>query len=77
MIFKRVITIVALKLYNLKLKKQAQANRLSNPHTLYKFIVHWTYDISRALVGNTIVDPSDVVGSSPVGAAPTTSSLST
>ena len=30
----------------------------------------------RTLVGNKIVDNSDVVGASPVGAAPTTSSLS-
>ena len=34
-------------------------------------------DIRRTLVGNTIVDHSDVVGASPVGAAPTTSSFST
>ena len=34
-------------------------------------------DISRTLVGNKIVDNSDVVGPSPVGAAPTTSSFST
>ena len=33
--------------------------------------------ISRTLVGNKIVDNSDVVGASPVGAAPTTSSFST
>ena len=32
---------------------------------------------SRTLVGNKIVDNSDVVGASPVGAAPTTSSFST
>ena len=32
---------------------------------------------SRTLVGNTIVDPPDAVGASSVGAAPTTSSLST
>ena len=31
----------------------------------------------RTLVGNIIVDHSDVVGASPVGAAPTTSSFST
>ena len=36
-----------------------------------------TSHISRTLVGNKIVDNSDVVGASPVGAAPTTSSLST
>ena len=34
-------------------------------------------NISRTLVGNEIVDHSDVVGASPVGAAPTTSSFST
>ena len=34
-------------------------------------------NISRTLVGNKIVDHSDVVGASPVGAAPTTSSIST
>ena len=34
-------------------------------------------NISRTLVGNWIVDHSNVVGASPVGAAPTTSSFST
>ena len=41
----------------------------------------WNYrlvsNIVRTLVGNEIVDHSDVVGASPVGAAPTTSSFST
>ena len=36
-----------------------------------------TCNIRRALVCNKIVDHSDVVGASPVGAAPTTSSFST
>ena len=36
-----------------------------------------TYNITRALMGNEFVDHSDVVGASPVGAAPTTSSFST
>ena len=36
-----------------------------------------TSNISRTFVGNAIVDNSDVVGASPVGAAPTTSSFST
>ena len=35
-----------------------------------------TSNISRTLVGNEIVDNSDVVGASPVGAAPTTSLFS-
>ena len=34
-------------------------------------------NIRRALVGNKIVDHSDVVGASPVGAAPTTSAFPT
>ena len=34
-------------------------------------------NIRRTLVRNIIVDHSDVVGASPVGAAPTTSSFST
>ena len=33
-------------------------------------------DISHTLAGNKIVDHSDVVGASPVGAAPLTSSFS-
>ena len=36
-----------------------------------------TFNIGRTWVGNEIVDHSDVVGASPVGAAPTTSSFST
>ena len=36
-----------------------------------------TSNIRRTLVGNKIVNHSDVVGASPVGAAPTTSSFST
>ena len=38
---------------------------------------HKTSNISRGLVGNKIVDHSDVVEASPVGAAPTTPSFST
>ena len=38
---------------------------------------HQVYNIRCTLVGNEIVDHSDVVGASPVGAAPTTSSFST
>ena len=45
------------------------------------FIFQNTYrqnpNISDTLVGNKLVDHSDVVGASPVGAAPTTSSFST
>ena len=42
-------------------------------HCIYR----QTANISRTLVGKKIVDHSDVVGASPVGAAPTTSSFST
>ena len=35
-----------------------------------------TSNISHTLLGNKIIDNSDVVGASPVGAAPTTSSFS-
>ena len=35
------------------------------------------FNIRRTLAGYKIVDHSDVVGASPVGAAPTTSSFST
>ena len=38
---------------------------------------HKTSNISRTLVGNEIVDNSDVVGASPASATPTTSSFST
>ena len=38
---------------------------------------HQTSNISCTLVGNLIVDHSDVDGASPVGAAPTTPSFST
>ena len=36
-----------------------------------------TFNMSCTLVGNKIVDHSDVVGAPPVGAAPTTSSFLT
>ena len=36
-----------------------------------------TSNIRRTLVGNKILDHPDVVGASPVGAAPTTSSFAT
>ena len=52
------------------------------PYPMMLFPCFWeiyrkTSSISRTLVGNKIVDNSDVVGASPVGAAPTTSSFST
>ena len=48
-----------------------------NKSKQYKTIYCQTSNISHNLVGNVIVDLSDVVGASPVGAAPTTSSFST
>ena len=46
-------------------------NLLYDPHEFFRQMTQ------RTLVGNWIVDHSDVVGASPVGAAPTTSSFST
>ena len=43
----------------------------------YKKCYRKVSNIRRTLVGNKIVDHSNVVGASPVGAAPTTSSFST
>ena len=50
---------------------------ISDGKTSYAdMIYHKTSNISCTLVGNEIVDNSDVVGAAPVGAAPTTSSFS-
>ena len=48
-------------------------------HMLFLFNkqYHKTSNIRRTLLGDKIVDNSDVVGALPVGAAPTTSSFST
>ena len=42
-----------------------------------KFTYRQNSNIRRTLIGNIIFDNSDVVGASPFGSAPTTSSLST
>ena len=47
------------------------------PNRRQAVIYRQVSNISRTLVGNKIVNHSDVVGASPVGAAPTTSSFST
>ena len=44
---------------------------------MYIFMYRHTYYIRRTLVGNKLVDHSDVVGASPVDVVPTTSSFST
>ena len=46
-------------------------------NTAHNKIYGQTSNISCTLVGNKLVDHSDVVGASPVGTAPTTSSFST
>ena len=38
---------------------------------------HETSNLSRTLAGNKIFGPSDIVGASPVGAAPATFSFAT
>ena len=50
---------------------------LGGSRMVTRHIYRKTSDISCTLVGNKVVDHSDVVGASPVGAAPTTSSFST
>ena len=45
--------------------------------TCNKMIYRQISNIRRTLIGNEIVDHSDVVGASPVDAAPTTSALTT
>ena len=50
-----------------------QANFFLTSHSIYRQVSN----IKRTLEGTEIVDHSDVVGASPVGAAPTTSSFST
>ena len=59
---------------NLTIPKRQQSN-----HWSLRMAKHYrkTSSKSRTLLGNKIVDNSDVVGASPVGAAPTTSSFST
>ena len=53
--------------------------QISNLITYFKLLssCRRVSNIRHILVGNKIVDHSDVVGASPVGAAPTTSSFST
>ena len=58
-----------------KMKTQCIIFVLFQSH--YERAYRQTSNISRTLVGNEIVDHSDVVGAAPVGAAPTTSSFST
>ena len=45
--------------------------------TQFNGVYRQTFNISHTLVGNKIVDHSDVVGAVPVGTAPTTFSFST
>ena len=56
-----------------ELTKDSQRVSYGVPTSKYRKVS----DIRRTLVGKKIVDHSDVVGASPAGAAPTTSSFST
>ena len=51
--------------------------RMSLKNTKFSLTYLQTSNIKRTIVFNEIIDHSDVVGASPVGAAPTTSSFST
>ena len=46
-------------------------------YSAWRLTYRQTSNVMHTLVGNKIVDHSDVVGASPVGAAPTISSFST
>ena len=46
-------------------------------YTMLSWHYRQTSNLSHILVGNNIVDHSDVVGASPEGTAPTTSSFAT
>ena len=54
-----------------------RSHQMKPKHWMQNNYYRKTSSISRTLAGNKIVDNSDVVGASPVGAAPTTSSFST
>ena len=63
-------------------KRSRHSRRMRNPQFYVSgkrpvAFYRQTSNIKRTLVGDEIVDHSDVVRASPVGAAPTTSSLST
>ena len=66
---------------NIYRQSKSEQIRLWKPVVLYLSSEYEIYrkvsNISRTLVGNKIVDHSDVVGASPVDTAPTTSSFST
>ena len=58
-------------------RSQNKAGVLHRYQATVNEIYRQVSNIRRTIVGDKIVDHSDVVGASPVGAAPTTSSLST
>ena len=62
---------------NWLLKNESKSSRRVVAMCLRVSEYHQTFDISGILVGNKIVDHWDVVGASPVDAAPTTSSFPT
>ena len=65
--------------YEAQKRKRRNTNQIfahKQPRSVYSEY-RKTSNISRTILGNKIVDNSDVVGPSPVGAAPTTSSFST
>ena len=74
-------TMILLKMYvdpwwQILSKSQSSKGNFCDHHHDFGYY-RKTSNIRRTLVGNKIVDHSDVVGASAVGAAPTTSSFST
>ena len=77
-ILKRSILDMSLKINNLRLHPYLSgANELSHHLPPANHNYCQISNISHTLLSNKIVDHSDVVGVSPVGAAPTTSSCFT
>ena len=57
--------------------REVSSESMMYSYKLFDATYRQTSNIRLILIGNKIVDHSDVVGASPVGAAPTTSSFST
>ena len=72
-------TSVAMVLNYLTRNKPGLAKEALNSKVFFLsvYMYRQTSNIRHTLLGNTIADNSDVVGASPAGAAPTTSSFST
>ena len=76
-ILKLPLPLFKLSNYTLTISAANNIKPLKSLHEKFGRIYRKISNISHTLVGNKTVDHSDVVGAAPVGAASTTSSLST